>query len=143
LHRIRIYFAGGIAYELILGPPHACVGRRNDREEATKLAIEFIRRYGFDPDFQAVYNMDANHLVMKMEVTDPKIEQLIVQLVGETKALLEEHRPLLLALSRSLRGAGSLKAKQIASIARQHQLPLAVKEEGHLKIEGYNEWLGC
>lgn len=141
LNKIRIYLAGGIAEELLFGKDHASAGRRHDREEATKLAIEFVRRYGFDDTFQAVYNMDANHLVMKMEVTDPTIEQLIVQMVAETTALLVQHQPLLFDLSKALRDAGSLEAIQIAAIATQHGLHAEVKEEGYLRIEGYDGML--
>jgi len=46
LKKIRIYLAGGIAEEIIFGADRASTGRSNDREEATTLAIEFVRRFG-------------------------------------------------------------------------------------------------
>lgn len=141
LDKVCIYLAGGIAEELIFGKDHASAGRRNDREEATKLAIEFVRRYGFDEEFQAVYNLDANPFVMDMDVTDPKIEKLLVRLVAKTREMLVQHKDLLRDLSRKLRDTGSLEAAEIAAVAVAHGVNVAVKEEGYLKIEGYEGWL--
>jgi hypothetical protein len=55
LGKIKIYLAGGLAEELVFGEGNASIGRAHDREQATVLAIEYIRRYGFDPKFQATY----------------------------------------------------------------------------------------
>lgn len=142
LEKVRIYLAGGIAEEIVFGKENASAGRRNDREEATKLVIEFIRRFGFDDDFQAVYNLDANHLQMDDKVTDPKIEKLLVRLVGETKELLVQHLPLLKDLSRELRQRGSLEAAEIVTVAKRHQFVIQPREEGFLRIAGYDELLG-
>jgi len=142
LDKIRIYLAGGIAEELIFGEDNASVGRRHDREEATKLAIEFIRRYGFDEAFQAVYNLDANHLIMDHKVTDRKIEALMARLVSETRELLRLHLELLKDLSRELREKGSLEAPEIITVSDRHGLGVTEREEGYMHVWKYNEQLG-
>lgn len=53
LDMIKVYLAGGIAEEMVFGVQNASTGREHDREQATTLALEYVRRYGFDPEFQA------------------------------------------------------------------------------------------
>ena len=142
LDKIRIYLAGGIAEELLFGVDNASVGRRNDREEATKLAVEFIRRYGFDEDFQSVWNLDLPSAEMKHSITDAKIEKLMVRMVGETRELLTGHLPLLRDLSRALLKTGSMEADEMVAIAGRHGLAVVVREEGYKHIFGYGEMLG-
>ncbi len=142
LDKIRIYLAGGIAEELVFGKDNASVGRRNDREEATKLAVEFIRRYGFDDEFQSVWNLDLPSAEMKHSITDSKIEKLMVRMVAETKELLVNHMPLLKTLSRALLKSGSMEAAKMVEIAQASGLEVKVREEGYKHIVGYGEMLG-
>jgi len=141
LNKIKIYLAGGIAEELIFGTENASTGRVNDRIEATTNAVEFIRKYGFDADYQAVYNLDAPYLKMKATVTDERIEKLIAGLVDETRELLAGHLPLLRAMSFELRDKGSLESAEILEIGAAHGLEAKVMEEGYMDIVGYNEML--
>jgi len=83
LKKIRIYLAGGIAEEIIFGTDKASTGRSNDREEATTLAIEFVRRFGFDERFQSVVNLQASHLTMDTKATDAVVESMMVDLVKD------------------------------------------------------------
>lgn len=141
LNKIKIYLAGGIAEELIFGEENASTGRINDRVEATSNAIEYVRKYGFDADYQSVYNLDAPYLKMKATVTDDRIEQLISGLVEETRELLGGHLPLLRAMSLELRDKGSLESAEIVEIGQKHGLEARVMEEGYMDIVGYNEML--
>jgi cell division protease FtsH len=142
LDKIRIYLAGGIAEELVFGKENASVGRRSDREEATRLAIEFVRRYGFDDEFQSVWNLDLPSAEMKHSITDSKIEKLMVRMVAETKELLVGQMPLLKDLSRALLKSGSMEAAEMVEIALKHGLEAEVREEGYKHIVGYGEMLG-
>jgi cell division protease FtsH len=142
LDKIRIYLAGGIAEELLFGKDNASVGRRNDREEATKLAVEFVRRYGFDDEFQSVWNLDLPSAEMKHSITDAKIEKLMVRMVGETQELLASNMPLLKDLSRALLKSGSMEATQMVEIAVKHSMAVEVREEGYKHIVGYGAMLG-
>jgi hypothetical protein len=140
LGKIKIYLAGGLAEELVFGEGNASIGRAHDREQATVLAIEYIRRYGFDPKFQATYTMDDAYELNKF-VTDRQIEHMIAALAAETRDLLEQQQTLLRSLSRQLANSGDLKAEVTAEIANQHGLAVTVKEEGFLYVPEYDRLL--
>jgi ATP-dependent Zn protease len=138
--KIKIYLAGGLAEDLIFGADNASLGRAHDREQVTTLAMDYIRRYGFDPKFQANYALEDAYAMNKF-ATDRPIEQMIASLVEETNALLKAHEPMLRALSLKLSVAGDLEAAQVSAIAQQHDLVAAVREEGFLYIPAYDQML--
>ena len=138
LDKIRVYLAGGLAEELIFGVAHAGTGRSNDREEATSIAIEYVRRFGFTDKFEAVFNLQASHLEMDMKPTDPVIEEIMVRMVQETKDLLADHEDLLRDLSKELAARGSMEGAEVAAVAERHGLEAAVKEEGYLHVADYD-----
>jgi Peptidase family M41/ATPase family associated with various cellular activities (AAA) len=142
INKIKIYLAGGIAEEIIFGKQNASVGRSHDREQVTVLAIDFIRRYGFDEEFQATYTIDSYPYVMDKSVTDTDIEKMVTRLVSETKELLGKHIEVLKSLSVELCEKGSLDGKEVAKIGKLHGLPVLVKEEGYLHIADYHKRLG-
>jgi hypothetical protein len=136
ISKIKIYLAGGIAEELIFGKENASIGRSGDRQEVTVLAIDYIRRYGFDTEFQANYALDNAYAMDKYE-TDMDIEKMISNLVSETYQLLSEHKALLLLVGRELMQKGSLDSIEIASLAKSLGYKADVKEEGYLEIPDY------
>jgi hypothetical protein len=138
--KIQIYLAGGVAEELIFGKGLASIGRSHDREQATTLAIDYVRRYGFDEEFQAYYTMDYGY-AMDKSATDIDIEKMITRLVAKTQEILSSHKSLLESLALRLTASGSLEAADIAKIASEAGLDVAVKEEGFLKIPPYHSHL--
>jgi hypothetical protein len=141
LNKIKIYLAGGIAEEIVFGKQNASIGRSHDREQVTVLAIDFVRKFGFDEEFQAMYTLESIPYTMDKSVTDTDIEKMIARLVSETKELLSNQSVLLKALSIELCVKGSMTAKEMASIAKSHGLPVLVKEEGYLHIGDYKKKL--
>ncbi len=141
LDKAKIYLAGGLAEELIFGPALASTGRSHDREMATRLVINYVRRYGFSEQFQATYSLEAHMFVMEQQVTDAEIETTMARLVAETTALLTAHRALLHSLSVALNQTGSLTTDEVANIGRQHGLSIAVREEGFLVIPPFQQLL--
>jgi cell division protease FtsH len=129
-----------VAEELIFGAGLASIGRNHDREQVTMLAAEYIRRYGFDPKFQANYALD-NGCELNKFATDRPIENMITQLVAATQTLLKQHEPLLRALALELAVLGDLEAAQVAAIALQYGLIVEVREEGFLQIPRYHQIL--
>jgi Peptidase family M41 len=138
--KIKIYLAGGLAEDLIFGEANASLGRAHDREQVTTLAMDYIRRYGFEPKFQANYALEEAYAMNKF-ATDRPIEHMIAHLVTETQALLKAHAPLLRDLSMQLAASGDLEAAHVASIAQNHQVTAEVKEEGFLYIPNYHQML--
>jgi hypothetical protein len=141
LNMIKIYLAGGIAEEVIFGAYEASVGRIQDRIEATKMTLDYVRRYGFDDEFQANYSVDERGYGMEWRTTDTDVEKMITRLVGETKELLNRHLELLRGLSIELALRGSMEASEVASVAKRYRLNVLIKEEGHLLIGDYDKKL--
>jgi hypothetical protein len=137
LSKIQVFLAGGIAEDVIFGEGNSTVGRANDREMATQLAIDIIRRYGFDPEFQAFYGLDGPY-VMDKSVTDSDIEKMVSRLGAATHELLVEQRTFLVALGTELQRLGKLDAVQVAEIATKHGVTAEVKPEGYLHLPRYS-----
>ena len=135
--KIIVYLAGGAAEELIFGEEHASAGRSDDRKRATALAADYVRRYGFDPDFQAAYGLRDERHRLDSDPTDARIEALMAELGLAAQKLLEEHLPLLHALSLELGERGSLETKAVAALAAEHGVEVSVRPEGYLHIYGY------
>jgi hypothetical protein len=140
ISKIKIYLAGGLAEEQVFGVGNASIGRSHDREQATVLAVEYIRRYGFDEKFQATYTLDDAYELNKY-VTDRQVEKMIAQLVEETRELLQHHDGLLRSLSKQLSISGDLTAETTAKIAAENGLKVTVKEEGFLYVPEYDRML--
>jgi Peptidase family M41/ATPase family associated with various cellular activities (AAA) len=136
IDKIKIYLAGGLAEDLVFGAAHATIGRHNDRWEVSNLAMDYLRKYGFVTEYQAYYSNNPT-APMDVFVTDKAVEAMVQNMVVETRALLEAHKPFLIDLSRQLHLAGSLQAKEVAEIAQKYGLNLTIQEESHLHIANY------
>jgi Peptidase family M41/ATPase family associated with various cellular activities (AAA) len=136
IDKIKIYLAGGLAEDLVFGEGNATIGRHNDRWEVSNLAMDYIRKYGFVEKYQAYYSNNPT-APMDVFITDKAVEEMIQNLVVETRQILEANKPFLLDLSRQLHTAGSLKANEVAEIAKQYGLDLKIQEESHLHIANY------
>ena len=124
-----VYLAGGIAEDVVFGAENASVGRYSDREEASKLALDFVRRYGFDEEFQATYTLEFAH-EMDKSVTDTDVEKMMVRLAGETHKVLLQHSTLLIALATALAEHGEIDSAAVLDLARQYGLELSKHAEG-------------
>ncbi len=140
VRQIKIYLAGGLAEDIMFGDKLASVGRIHDREQATKITIDYIRRYGFDDEFQANYTLEYGHS-MDMKSTDNDVEKMIARMVSETRELLAFNKPLLQELSSKLSVTGNLTAPEVADLGIKHGLPIVVEAEGFLKIPAYEQFL--
>lgn len=136
LNQIRVYLAGGLAEELLFGRGQATIGRASDRETATTMLLDFVRRYGFDDEYQATYILDAAYSMDK-SVTDIDVEKMMSSLVADTRQLLNTHEPLLRDLALQLLAAGKLDGGVVATTAARHGLIVQVRPEGYLHISPY------
>ena len=136
INKIKIFLAGGIAEELVFGEDKATISRSFDREEATSMIIEYIRKYGFDKNFQAYYAHSGPYS-MELSVTDWAIERMIRDLSKETRELLEKNQEFLVTLSKELARRGSLKPLEVVLIAHKFGHTFEVKEENYLHLAGY------
>lgn len=140
LKKIMVFLAGGLAEELVFGADNATVGRSNDRENATILAMEYIRVHGFDTAFQANYTLE-NQYNMDRYKTDSAIETMVAKLAVDTYAVLEKNKDFLLAISMKLKETGSMEGKDVAEIAATFELEAAIHAEGYLHLYPYKDTL--
>jgi Peptidase family M41/ATPase family associated with various cellular activities (AAA) len=138
--KAKVYLAGGLAEEIVFGSGQATIGRAHDREIVTQLILDFIRRYGFDERFQAVYTQDGWY-TMDRSVTDLDAEKMIGRLVSETYQLLLSHRPFLIELARRLQKTGKLDSTDVATCATEFKVATIVQPEGHLHLPAYSRTL--
>jgi hypothetical protein len=138
--KIMVFLAGGLAEEIVFGNDNATVGRSNDRESATMLAMDYIRMHGFDPAYQSNYTMETQYVMDKFK-TDAAVEHMISSLVEDTRKMLENNKDFLLALSQKLMSAGSLEAKDVAAVAQQFGKTAEIHEEGYLHLFDYKKSL--
>jgi Peptidase family M41/ATPase family associated with various cellular activities (AAA) len=138
--KIIIFLAGGIAEEIVFGEDKATVSRSFDREEATSLIMEYIRKYGFDKNFQAWYAHSGPYS-MDLSVTDWAIERMMRDLAKEARELLENNLDFLIGLSKELAQKGSLKPIEVVKIAAGFGHKFEVKEENYLHLAGYEKLL--
>jgi len=141
IKKAMVYLAGGLAEEAVFGPDHATIGRAHDREQATRLIMDYIRGYGFDEQFQANYLLPDDEYSMDRKVTDAAIEQMVKELIARTKQLLRDNLVFLLDLTNALAAAGSLGATEVSEIAARHDLRAEVREEGYLHLPDYARML--
>lgn len=140
INKIKIFLAGGIAEEIVFGEEKATISRSFDREEATSMIMEYIRKYGFDKNFQAYYAHSGPYS-MDLSVTDWAIEKMIRDLTLETRELLEKNKTFLISLSKELAQKGSLKPLEVVVIAHKFNHIFEVKEESYLHLAGYEGML--
>jgi hypothetical protein len=140
LHQVQVLLAGGLAEEIVFGAEGASIGRNADRERATELLIDFVRRYGFDREFQANYMLDFAY-AMDRSVPEPDIEKMMARLVAETKQLLSEHKSLLIDLSTRLSKAGKLAADDVATVMARFGITVDVRPEGFQWMPSYESQL--
>jgi cell division protease FtsH len=141
IRQVQVLLAGGLAEELAFGPGAASIGRNADRERATQLVIDFVRRYGFERDFQADYMLDDAY-AMDRSVAEPDIEKLTTRLVAETRQLLSEHRRAVIDLGVRLAAEGSLTAPQVADLLGASGIRAEVRPEGFQWMPDYRRQLG-
>ena len=128
LRMATVALAGGLAEELIFGAEHASAGRSSDRERATSLVLDSVRRLGFgawglDYGLEDAYATDAS-------VTEPDAEALLCALSVRAVELLRGHRGALIGLGQALASAGSLTAPEVADILGRHGIAADVRPEG-------------
>ena len=143
LSQVKVLLAGGLAEELVFGTGAASVGRNADRERATQLVIDFVRRYGFDREFQANYMMGpmGDAYAMDRSVPEPDIEKLITRLVAETRQMLSEHRRAVIALGTALARAGSLGPAEVVAVLAANAIEAEVRPEGFQWMPDYRHRL--
>jgi Peptidase family M41 len=140
ISKVKVLLAGGIAEDLLFGEGSASIGRSHDREQATITLIDVIRRYGFDPEFQASYMMDGSY-GLDRTVTDPDVEKMMARLAADTRQVLRDHQAALVDLAITVQAKGALVGSEIAQVVSRYGIVTTARPEGYLLVDNYDQRL--
>ena len=124
-----VALAGGAAEELVFGAEHASAGRAADRERATMLVLDSVRRLGFG-DWAMDYGLDDAYTT-DATVTETDAELLVRELWRQAQGIVRAHQGALLTLARVLAESGSLDGAQVVDLLAQEGVVAAAGHEGH------------
>jgi Peptidase family M41/C-terminal, D2-small domain, of ClpB protein/ATPase family associated with various cellular activities (AAA) len=145
LRKIQVYLAGNIAEKLIFGDDKASTGNLTDWKEATLLAGEFIRKYGFGDKSSSVittpYNNEADKLNSDINISNTEIEDIFGAQLQLVHNLLSSNIKLLTSLSKTLLAESFLTPTQIQKECQKFGIDCAVESENFTYYEPYSKIL--
>jgi ATP-dependent metalloprotease len=124
LSRIKVCLAGRVAEEILLGGDDVTTGASSDFQQATRMARNMIRRFGFSGELGTVdyESADTHEGAYMSDATKLKIENEIQSIVREayvaTKQMLDANRPKLDSLAQQLIRHETLSGDEIKRILK-------------------------
>jgi Peptidase family M41/C-terminal, D2-small domain, of ClpB protein/ATPase family associated with various cellular activities (AAA) len=145
LKKIQIYLAGSLAEKIIFGEEKMSIANVTDWREATYLASDMIRRYGFGKHTTSVVtsimNGDAEKLNTNIDTSNQEIEELLQNELKLTTEMLQKNIELLKVLAKELYKNSSLTPKQIQKICEKSKVKCNVESEEYVIYEDYFEFI--
>jgi hypothetical protein len=138
--RIQILLAGFLGEKMIFGSEKISAGAANDIDQATSLASEYVRRYGFgDSLIKAVgnYNTQADYYISENGYGNTQIQNLVDDSSNSANLILEKHRTLLLEVATKLAKEGQMEIDEYIQICQKHGLKIQKQDEDYQVIENY------
>ncbi|GAB4148004.1 MAG: hypothetical protein OHK0017_10360 [Patescibacteria group bacterium] len=143
LQQINTLLAGGVAEKLVFGEENLSTGYASDLSEATRLAAEFVRKYGFDPKFKTVISTgdNANISNTSIEKTNSVINELITRQELITRKLLQKNMAFLVSLSKRLKATGELTSEEFQKVAVANGVKCQLENESYIITPPYEDIL--
>lgn len=114
LGNIQVLLAGRAAEELIFGSTEITTGASNDIQKASTMAVNYMNKYGMDPEL-GLFSMEVLENGYDGKLVT-KCRALINELYEETKELLTTHQDLLKEITAQLLEKESLNGDDIDNI---------------------------
>ena len=143
-HLITVFLAGSAAEEIFFGVEQRSIGASMDLKEATRMAADYIRRYGFDGYHSVVVSpsdMGASHCHTGIDETNARVEAMIEE--GKTSALelIHQHKSLFRDIAQPMIDRGSLEPKELVEIFKLHGMTIEeTPKEGLLVPDFQKLW---
>ena len=122
--QIKISLAGRVAEELIFGQDNITTGASNDIEKATEIVRDYAMRYGMNQELGMinlnVLMKDSDGAGLNQILLEESLK-LMNRLYEETKALIQGHKHLLMALSQELLEKETLVEEDIDQLLKMGQ----------------------
>jgi hypothetical protein len=145
LRKIQIYLAGHLAEKIVFGEDKTSIGHTTDWREATSLAADYVRRFGYGKATTSIIttitNSEADKFNTNIELSNVEIEELIQSQFEITTQTLIKHKKVLLELAKSLLHESSLAPQQIQTICTKNKIPCEIENENFVVYEKYAELL--
>jgi hypothetical protein len=145
LKKIQVYLAGHLAEKMIFGDDRTSIGHTTDWREATALAADFIRRFGYGENTTSIIttmvNGEADKFNTNIELSNIEIEEIIKTEYKNTQKILLENKETLLYLSKNLLKEHSLTPKQLFKILKKHDIKCRIENENYTIYENYSDIL--
>jgi Peptidase family M41/ATPase family associated with various cellular activities (AAA) len=145
LRKIQIYLAGHLAEKIVFGEDKTSIGHTTDWREATNLASDFIRRFGYGKNstsiITSIMNSEADKFNTNIELSNTEIEELLQNQLEITTQALTKNNKVLLELAKYLLSESSLTPQQIQAICTKNKIPCEIENENFVVYEKYAELL--
>lgn len=141
ISRIKVCLAGRVAEELILGNEDVTTGAASDFQQATRMARNMIRRFGFSGEMGTIdyESADSAEGAYMSDATKERIENEIQAIVKDsyatTKDMLLQNRSKLDALAEQLLRHETLTGEEIKAVLRGEVIPDKIRLEKKKKAD--------
>ncbi|EPY37028.1 mitochondrial ATP-dependent zinc metallopeptidase [Strigomonas culicis] len=127
LARLKVCVAGRVGEELLLGSDDVTTGASSDFQQATNMARNMVRRFGFSDQVGFVDYGDTSDWTYISDETKKKMEGEVNRLVADaykdTKAMLITHRKELEIIAESLLKYETLTGEDLNKILKGESIP--------------------
>jgi cell division protease FtsH len=114
LSNIKVLLAGRAAEELVFGVQEITTGASNDIQKASSLIVDYVNKYGMDPDM-GLFSLPVQEEGLDARLVE-KCRALINSLYEDTRLLLDSHREVLEELAARLLERETLEGSDIEDI---------------------------
>eukprot|EP00796_Vickermania_ingenoplastis_P005183 gene5184-3729_t len=129
LARLKVCLAGRIGEEMILGQGDVTTGASSDFQQASDMARNMIRRFGFSdvlgPVFYAPMNTAEGAYISEdsKRQIDEEVHRLVSTAYRDAKKLIEQNRDKLTLIADGLLQRETLTGEEIEKVVRGEPLP--------------------
>ncbi|KEG12716.1 mitochondrial ATP-dependent zinc metallopeptidase [Trypanosoma grayi] len=135
LARLKVCLAGRVGEEILLGVRDVTTGASSDFHQATQMARNMVRRFGFSDElgFVDYESLDTPEGAYMSDETKRRIEKEVSSLLQESykeiREMLLSHRQELDSMAQHLLQHETLSGDELKKILNGEMLPAKVKQE--------------
>jgi Peptidase family M41/ATPase family associated with various cellular activities (AAA) len=145
LKKIQVYLAGHLAEKIVFGEDKTSIGHTTDWREATTLAADYVRRFGFGKSTTTIITTEANSEADKfntnIDLSNTEIEDLIQEQFEITTQTLIQNKSILVKLAKTLLAESSLSPQQVQKICEHYHIKCNIENENFVVYEQYSKLL--
>jgi Peptidase family M41/ATPase family associated with various cellular activities (AAA) len=145
LKKIQVYLAGHLSEKLIFGEDKTSIGHTTDWREATALAADFIRRFGYGKATTSIIttitNSEADKFNTNIDLSNTEIEELLQDQITIVNQILKDYQKVIIDLSKTLLENSSLTPQQVQEICSKNDIKCEIENENFVVYEKYAELL--